>query len=235
MRNSPSVGTRRNAWLPSPSSLHRLAMARVKLVRTVEAQRLFDRRDAVFSDVDAGLDIARDGQADDIGHRAAADQRPARRCWKADDFLEPADHLLVHQGGGVIAAAEVGALDRGKKIAERASKIARAHIPGPEAGMHIAHRIGHHVFGDFAIDVAERLGRARQRGVKKERALRRHVAPDRALADVAQIADGVFDDPVRQFQRRAPILRIERFFGGRVHRPRDLSISGPRRIHGAGN
>ena len=77
---------------------------------------------------------------------------------KADHGLKPAYDLPVHQCGGVTAAAEIGALDRGEKIADRAGEIARTHIPGPEARMDVAHRIGHYRLDDLAIDLGEQLG-----------------------------------------------------------------------------
>ena len=110
---------------------------------------------------------------------------------KADHGLKPVYDLPVHQCRGVTAAAEIGALDRSEKIANRAGEIARTHIPGPEARMDVAHRIGHYRLGDLAIDLGEQLGLSWQRGVKRCAHLRRHLFPHRAVADIAEVGDRV--------------------------------------------
>ncbi len=156
------VGIGRNAPqrpIAEAQRLHRLAMAAVDLVRAIEAQGLRDGGDAMFAHVDAGLGVARHGQPDDVRHRAAADQRAAGGGGKAQHLLAPVDHLLVQQRGGMVAAAEVGTLDRRQEIAERAGKVARPHVPGPEARMDVAHRIGHHLLRDLA-DRRRRAARA---------------------------------------------------------------------------
>src|SRR6516165_12681970 len=135
--------------------LHRLAMTGMNLLRSVEAQGLFDRCDTELAHVHARLDVTCDRQADDVRHRAAADERAASGMRKADHGLKPVYDLPVHQCGGVTAAAEIGALDRSEEIANRAGEIARTHIPGPEARMDVAHRIGHYRLGDLAIDLGE--------------------------------------------------------------------------------
>ena len=73
---------------------------------------------------DAGLGVARHGQPDDVGHRAAADQRAAGRRGQTQHLLAPVDHLAVHQPGGMVAAAEVGALDCRQEIAECTGEVA---------------------------------------------------------------------------------------------------------------
>ena len=196
--------------------LHRLAVAGVHLIRAIKAQRLFDGRHAVFAHVDARLGVSRDGQADDIGHRSAADQRAARRGGKPHHLLAPVDHLAVHQGSGMIAAAEVRALDRRKKVAKRPGEIARAHVPGPEPRMDVAHRVGHQVLGKLAIDLGQGRRGSRQRTGEGGFHLRRHLLPHRAIADVAQIADGVVDDPVRQGPHVLPVAGVEALFLSRV-------------------
>ena len=52
-----------------PERFHRLPMAAVDLVRSVEPQRLRDAGDTHLPDVDTSLDFARNGQPDEIGHR----------------------------------------------------------------------------------------------------------------------------------------------------------------------
>jgi hypothetical protein len=62
--------------------------------------------------------------------------------------------------------------------------------------MDVAHRVGHHVAGNLAIDLGQRLRRLRQRLCEEFSHLRRHLLPHRAVADIAQVVDGVVDDPV---------------------------------------
>ena len=168
---------------------------------------------------------------------------PLAERGKADHGLEPVHDLLVHQRGGVTAAAEIGALDRGEKIADRAGEVARAHVPGPEARMDVAHRIGHDRLGDLAIDRGERLGLRRQRGVEKSPHVRRHLPPDRPVAHVAEIGDRVFEDrrairpalrsnrPDRAFRRRGrdrlPDRRCARAFMRRRTEPTASSATAP--------
>src|SRR6185437_9482356 len=194
-----------------PHRLDRLAMATVELVRGIESQRPLDRGDAPFAHVDACLDIAGDEQGHRVGHRSAADQRPARRSRKADHLLAPVDDLLVHPCGGVIAAAKVGSLDRGHKISQRSREVAGPHIPGPEARMDVAHRIGHHRFGDLAVDFRQWCRRVRQGYLESVPDLIRHVPPDRAIANVAEIPDRVVDRVAGDRARIAPIFGVERF------------------------
>ena len=104
--------------VPEAERLHRLAVAAVDLVGTIETQGLLDRSDALLAHVDTSLGVPRHGQADDIGHRAAADQRAAGRGWQAQHLLAPVDDLLIHQSGGMVAAAKVRALNGRQKIAQ---------------------------------------------------------------------------------------------------------------------
>ena len=109
------------------------------------------------------------------------------------------------------ASTEVGSLNRCDEIAERASKVACAHVPGPEARMDVSHRVGHHVGGDFAPDVRERLRMAGKRRFESRKNVAGHLSPDRTLADVAQIGDGVVQNQARDRKRLVPILRIKAF------------------------
>ena len=109
------------------------------------------------------------------------------------------------------APAEVGSLNRRDEIAERAGEVARAHVPGPEARMDVAHRVGHHVGGDFAPDVRERLRMAGERRFESRKDVPGHLTPDGALADVAQIGDGVVQNQACDRKRLVPIRRIEAF------------------------
>ena len=67
--------------------LHRLAMTGMNLVRSVEAQGLFDRCHTELAHVHTRLDVTCDRQADDVRHRAAADERAASGMRKADHGL----------------------------------------------------------------------------------------------------------------------------------------------------
>ena len=107
------------------------------------------------------------------------------------------------------APAEVGSLNRRDEIAERAGEIARAHVPGPEARMDVAHRVGHHVGCDFAPDVGERLRMAGDRRFESRKDVPGHLPPDGTLADVAQIGDGVVENQACDSKRLVPILGIE--------------------------
>ena len=71
------------------------------------------------------------------------------------------------QGGGMVAAAEVRALDRRQEVPQRPGEVARSHVPGPEARMDVAHRIGHHVLRDLVVDLGQRRRRLRQGGRRR--------------------------------------------------------------------
>ena len=60
MRRSSPVGIRSSALFPEPHRLERLAMAIVDLVRGIESQRPLNGCHAIFTHVDARLDVARD-------------------------------------------------------------------------------------------------------------------------------------------------------------------------------
>src|SRR5271165_4164996 len=155
------------------------------LIRAVEGERFWNRCDAELAYVDAGLDVARYGQSDDVAHRAAAHERPARGLREADHLLQPIHDLPVEEGRGMGAPAKVGSLNRRDEIAERAGEVARAHVPGPEARMDVAHRVGHYLVCDFAPDVRERLRMAGKRRFESRKDVAGHLPPDRALADIA--------------------------------------------------
>ena len=109
------------------------------------------------------------------------------------------------------AAAEVGSLNRRDEIAERAGEVARAHVPGPEARMYVAHRVAHHVGRDFAPDVGKGLRVAGERRFESLKDVAGHLSPDRALADVAQIGDEVVQNQACDRKRLVPVFRIEAF------------------------
>src|SRR5208283_2399960 len=124
---------------------------------------------------------------------------------------KPIHDLPVEEGRSMGAPAEIGSLNRGDEIAERAGEVACAHVPGPETRMDVAHRVGHDVGGDFAPDVGERLRMAGERRFESRKDVAGHLSPDRALANVAQIADGVVQNQVRDGKGLVPILRIKAF------------------------
>ena len=68
---------------------------------------------------------------------------------------------------------------------------------------------GHHVGGDFAPNVGKGLRMAGERRFESRKDFAGHLPPDRPLADIAQIGDGVVENQARDRKRLAPILRIK--------------------------
>ena len=87
------------------------------------------RRKTFLAQVDAGAGIARHRQPEQVGHRAAIGQRAARCRRQSDHLDQPAHNLLVDEGGGMVAAPDIGTLHRGQKIRQGAGKTAGAHEP----------------------------------------------------------------------------------------------------------
>ena len=70
---------------------------------------------------------ARDGQADHVGLRGAADEEPARVGGVARGLGAPPDDLLLDEDGGVVGAAEVGVDDARHEVGQ----VARPGAPAP--------------------------------------------------------------------------------------------------------
>ena len=77
--------------------------------------------------------------------------------------------------------------------------------------MDVAHWVGHHIGCDFAPDVGKRLRMAGERRFESRKDVAGHLPPDRTLANVAQIGDGVVENQARDSMRLVPILGIKTF------------------------
>ncbi len=175
-----------------------------------------------------GLRIARHRQADQVRDRPATGQRAARRHRKSRDLRHPADHLPFKKRGRSIAAAKVRPVDRRQKVAQRADNIARTHIPGPEARMDVAHRIGPHVPQHRLIGGLRPDARARQATRERRPDPRRHLLPDRTVAQPRQMVDRLVHDPVAQRPHARPVVRVQGFTSRHRALPRCRRDAAPR-------
>jgi hypothetical protein len=147
-----------------------------------------------------------------FGHRAARRESAACACRKAHHLFQPVDHLPVKLRRRRVAATEIGPVNGRKKIAECAGEITRAHVPTPKTRVDVAHRIGHEVGGHVCVYIFQRCRLVRHRRQIFLANTERHFLPDGSFAHMAQMMNGVVNDPVRQRSCGSPVLRIERFF-----------------------
>ena len=56
------------------------------------------------------MDVARQGHAHEVGHHAARRQEPERACTEAEEVAQPADDLLLHEGGDRPGMPDIDAL-----------------------------------------------------------------------------------------------------------------------------
>src|SRR5690606_15277972 len=108
---------------------------------------------------------------------------------EADHLLAPVYHLLIHKGGGMAATPEIRTLNRSQEIRQRSGEVARSHVPGPEARMNVAHRIGHQLLRHLPVDLRRGSRFPRERSLKEGSHLFGHFAPHGPSADVAHIID----------------------------------------------
>src|SRR6516164_8213463 len=78
--------------------------------------------------------------------------------------------------------------------------------------MDITHGVGHHRFGNLAIDLREWRGRMRQERIETASDISGHLPPNGTVADVAQIIDRIIHYPVRDSSRIRPVVGVECFF-----------------------
>ena len=78
--------------------------------------------------------------------------------------------------------------------------------------MDVAHRVGHHVGGDFAPDVGERLRMAEERRFESRKDAAPGICRQTGRSRTSRrYGNGVVEDQARDRKRLVPILRIKAF------------------------
>ena len=130
--------------------------------------------------VEPGPGVPRHGQADQVGHRAAAHQQAARAPPGSRASPPPADHLPLDERRRLVVARDVRVHPRGQHLGEHRERRAGAHHPAPEARMDVADGIGQDVLAELRYTAAGSVGPARARLVERARASRPAPAATRA-------------------------------------------------------
>ena len=211
--------------LAEPEQLDRLAVTAVHLGGGVDAEPAV-ARDAVGAHRGTDLDGARDGEPDQVGLRGAGDEQAAGRGGVARRLGAPPDHLLLDEHRGVVGAAHVGVEHAREEVGEVAHGVAGAHVPAPEAGVVVAHRVGHDGAPEVVVGGLETLRSAGERAVEGCAHGIRHGLPDRLVASTRDVVERVVEHPVRERAELRPVGRVEADvvvgtggWGGRLRQP----------------
>src|SRR5262249_39713808 len=101
--------------------------------------------EADFAHVEAGLCVACDGEAEDVGHGASGFEDTSAGLRKVHELGKPADDGFFDQLGGLIESGEVGVLGGGEHIGHVREGDSVALDPAEEARLEVAVWIGEDV------------------------------------------------------------------------------------------
>ena len=194
--------------LPEPEQLQGLAVAAVHLGRGVDAEPP-PTRDAVGAHLGPDPHGAGHGEPDQVGLRGTGDEQAAGRRGVADGLGAPAHHLLLDEHRGVVGAAHVGVEHAREEVGEVAHRVAGAHVPAPEAGVVVAHRVGHDGAPEVVVGGLQALGGAGEGTVEGRAHGIRHGLPDRLVAPARDVVERVVEHPVREGAERRPVDGVQ--------------------------
>ena len=167
------------------------------------------RRDAVAAHVEPQCAGARDQHAEQIGHRRAGDEQPARGVWKIEQLAQPMRNLPFDFDRHMVAAAEIGVEAGGEHLGQHAGHVAAAMHPAHEAGMGVAGGEGKNVAHERVMHGGE-IGRCGRHGLAITGAhVVRDRLPHRALADVLDVVENIVEHPVPLRAGARPVRRVQ--------------------------
>ena len=167
------------------------------------------RCDTVAAHVEPERAVARDQHADEIGHRRAGDEEPARALRKVEQFAQPVHDLPLDLDRHVIAAAEIGVEPGGEHFRQHSRHVAAAMHPAHEAGMHIAGGVRENVAHERIVHGGKIARPARKFFAQTRAHAVRDRLPDRARADVLDVIENIVEHPVALRAGAMPIRGIE--------------------------
>ena len=136
-------------------------------------------------------------QCDEIRARTAGGQNAARTGGKSENFAGPRDDRALDIDGGVLSSADVTVHRCRQKFGQGARRRAGSVHPTEKSRVNVAGRIGRDRFAEFAVDVVERRGFARECCGDPFAHVDGNRPPRRALAHALQTVDRVVDRCVR--------------------------------------
>ena len=147
-------------------------------------------------------------QADEIGHRAAGHEQPVRTGRQAKQLDEPADHLILHDGGRVVELGDLWVHSRGQHVGQHRERRARADHPAPEAWVNVTRGVGQDIALELFVDGGGCGRLAGHRSRKPLADLGGHVAPDGTLSRRAEVLEHVIHHLVAQHAQLLPPARV---------------------------
>ena len=150
-----------------------------------------------------------DREPDEVGLRRPGDEQPAGVGRVAGGLGAPAHDLLLDEDRRVVGAAEVGVEHAGEEVGEVADRVAGAHVPAPETGVVVAHRVGDDVAEEVVVRRRHALGPAGERGVEDGAHVVGHGAPDGLVPATGEVVEGVVDHAVGEDAQGVPVLGVQ--------------------------
>ena len=194
--------------------LDRLLRPAVDLGRRVDDERRVGPVESVLTHVEPGLGVARNGEAREVGHRAAAHEQAARARREPHQLREPRDDLELDELRRLVEAREVCVHPGREHVGHHAQRRAVALDPAPEAGVAVAVRVREDVGPELGVGALGGLRGAGQGFVRKRRAHDgRHRLPRCALAERGEEVERVVDHPVGERAKLVPVGGVERLGG----------------------
>ena len=194
---------------PHSKEFHPLLGPRMHFDRGVDGEARL-RVQPLGSHVKTRLRVPRHRETQDVRHRAATDQQPARRRGHPHQLGEPGDHLQLHQLGRLIQPRQMRIHAGGEHVGHHTQRGAVALDPAPEPGVSVAIGEGENLphellVGHFRGLSSHREGLPRQRGSY----LTRNRLPGARIGQVANKGERVVHHAVGEGSKGVPVLRVE--------------------------
>ena len=198
-----------------PRELHRLANAIVHIARRIGDQRGFQRAEPVEPHI---LLLRRamtgDEKRQEVGHGGAGDENPGRIGREAERLRHPSADLALDVERDVIASAAIGVEAARQHFGDHAGRGSGALNPAHEHRMPIAHREGRDIAPELLERAVDILAFSRRGAAKKSVRLLARGAPNRRVAEPANIVDHRIERAMGLDSERVPVPRIEVAGGG---------------------
>ena len=192
-----------------PGQIHGLRNAAMRGRRRVGNEAFAARRHSLAAHIEAQCARARDQHAEQVRHRRAGDEQPARAVGEFEQLAQPARDLPLDFDRHMVAAAEIGIEAGSQHLRQHAGHVAAAVHPAHEAGMRIAGGEGKNVTHELVMHRRQVARPGRDGFMEAGADAVGNRLPHRAPADVLDVIENVVEHPMPLRAGALPVGRVE--------------------------